>query len=470
VFFHDPQAGDARTIDVSLDGPEFARHREQFISEQRGEDLRLAYVALTRARHQAVVWWAGSWDSRNSPLGRLLFSRDEHGDVAPGGSFTPDDAAVAARLRGLADRAPGAIAVESCTPGQSAAWRPPVATVAALSASPFSRGLDLRWRRTSYSDITAGSYDAWVASEPEEPLISDEPVVGTPTRSPGAGDELSGDETPALLGAMPAGVDVGTFVHRVLEATDFAAADLDAELTAQLTAVQARRAVDIGDPATVVAGLRAALQTSLGPVLDNRRLCDFARADRLDELGFELPLAGGDRPSGWLTLSRIADVLRDFLAAGDPLAGYVTRLEDAALRQTVRGYLTGSLDLVVRLPGPEGPRFAVLDYKTNWLGEPDRPLTASHYRPSVIADEMQRHHYALQALLYAVALHRYLRWRLPGHDPERALAGVVYLFLRGMTGAQAPVIDGAPSGVFGWRPPPGLVPALSDALDGEATP
>ena len=90
-----------------------------------------------------------------------------------------------------------------------------------------------------------------------------------------------------------------------------------------------------------------------------------------------------------------------------------------ALRQTVRGYLTGSLDLVVRLPGPEGPRFAVLDYKTNWLGEPDRPLTASHYRPSVIADEMQRHHYALQALLYAVALHRYLRWRLPGHDPER---------------------------------------------------
>ena len=35
------------------------------------------YVALTRARHQAVVWWAGSFDSRNSALGRLLFSRDD---------------------------------------------------------------------------------------------------------------------------------------------------------------------------------------------------------------------------------------------------------------------------------------------------------------------------------------------------------------------------------------------------------
>ena len=48
---------------------------------------------------------------------------------------------------------------------------------------------------------------------------------------------------------------------------------------------------------------------------------------------------------------------------------------------------------------------------------------------------MERAHYGLQALLYTVALHRYLRWRLPGYDPERNLAGVLYLFLRGMIGA-----------------------------------
>ncbi len=78
---------------------------------------------------------------------------------------------------------------------------------------------------------------------------------------------------------------------------------------------------------------------------------------------------------------------------------------------------------------------------------------------------MLRHHYALQALLYAVALHRFLRWRLPGYDPEVHLAGVVYLFVRGMTGADGPLVGGAPTGVFGWPAPPGLVPALSDALD-----
>ena len=64
---------------------------------------------------------------------------------------------------------------------------------------------------------------------------------------------------------------------------------------------------------------------------------------------------------------------------------------------------------------------------------------------------MERAHYALQALLYTVALHRYLRWRLPGYDPERHLAGVLYLFVRGMTG-RTPAST-APCGVFAWRPP-----------------
>ena len=78
---------------------------------------------------------------------------------------------------------------------------------------------------------------------------------------------------------------------------------------------------------------------------------------------------------------------------------------------------------------------------------------------------MQRAHYALQALLYTVALHRYLRWRLPGYDPDRHLAGVLYLFLRGMAGPTRRVVDGEPCGVFAWRPPAALVEALSDVLD-----
>ncbi len=111
------------------------------------------------------------------------------------------------------------------------------------------------------------------------------------------------------------------------------------------------------------------------------------------------------------------------------------------------------------------PRFAVVDYKTNWLGVPGEELTAWHHRPAALLAEMERAHYALQALLYTAALHRYLRWRLPGYDAERNLGGVLYLFLRGMGGPDTPVVDGTPCGVFSWRPPGALVEALSDVLD-----
>ena len=112
VFFHDPDDNDERVIDVGMDGPDFPGHRRQHEAEQRGEDLRLAYVALTRAQHQAVVWWAGSWDSRNSALGRLLFARDAEGNVPPAGPSTPTDAAATARFEALAAEAPGCISVE----------------------------------------------------------------------------------------------------------------------------------------------------------------------------------------------------------------------------------------------------------------------------------------------------------------------------------------------------------------------
>ena len=228
-----PSAGDARTIDVALEGPEYEEHRRQNEREQRGEDLRLAYVALTRARHQAVVWWAGSWDSRNSPLGRLLFGRDEEGNIADFGSFTPSDASVrgpaADRGRprpGLRDRR----AVAAGGAGHRGIRRCPRRSA---GGSPFDRGLDLRWRRTSYSDITAASHEAWVASEPEQPLLSDEPErAGRAPRRRPARPSTPRWTVPSPMAAMPFGASVGTFVHRVLEASEFDATDLDGRAVA----------------------------------------------------------------------------------------------------------------------------------------------------------------------------------------------------------------------------------------------
>jgi exodeoxyribonuclease V beta subunit len=466
IFFHDPAAGDERVIDVGMGGPEFSRHQEQHVAEQRGEDLRLAYVALTRARHQAVLWWAGSFDSRHSALTRLLIARDPEGTVAAKGPFTPSDAAAIARLQSLAADVPGRVSVERATIGAASSWSEPVTPPSALSAAVFERVLDRRWRRTSYSDITAGAYEARVTSEPEERVVTDEDQPGAPAAPADTRPEEEPlHAVPSLLAGMPAGVRVGTFVHRVLEATDFATNDLEAELRARVTAVLARRRVEIGDPGDVVSGLAAAIRTPLGPLLDGAALRDVARADRLDELDFELPLVGGDRPTGRVALAQIGAALRSHLRPGDPLAGYAERLADPALRASMRGYLTGSIDLAVRAGG----RYAIVDYKTNWLAAPGEALSAWHHRPAALAAEMQHSHYVLQALLYTTALHRYLRWRLPGYDPDRHLAGVLYLFVRGMVGPETPVVDGAPCGVFAWRPPAALVASLSDVLDrGEA--
>jgi exodeoxyribonuclease V beta subunit len=146
------------------------------------------------------------------------------------------------------------------------------------------------------------------------------------------------------------------------------------------------------------------------------------------------------------------------LLVDDPLCSYADRLTSAGLSgQSLRGYLAGSIDVVLRLPGP---RFLVADYKTNQLGD-----TAADYGFPRLAEAMLHSDYPLQALLYSAVLHRFLRWRQPGYDPAQHLGGVLYLFVRGMCGPDTPVDGGHPAGVFGWNPPPELVVALSDLLD-----
>jgi exodeoxyribonuclease V beta subunit len=467
AIFHDKDDGEVRTLDVAMEDLEdYAAHLELDQSEQLGEELRLAYVALTRARHQAVVWWVGTSFSRNSALSRLVIGRQEGSPALADGTATPSDRAAFIAFAALK---PGAIAVERANPRTVAPWQAPASTPAALEVATLGRALDQRWRRTSYSAIVDGAYEARVASEIEEAIgADDDPQLA---RSAGGLVAAVGDAAdalkavPSLLSDTPASTRFGTFAHRVLERVDFAADDLDRDLGREIADGVDRRRIDVGDPGRLATGLRSAIETPLGPLVGGRRLRDLAPADRLDELAFDLPLVGGDVPTGELTLAAIASVLREGVSPEDPLAGYAERLADPALRTTLRGYLTGTIDLVARFGTPDAPSFAIVDYKTNRLGGPREPLTAWHYRPSMLAAEMQHSHYALQALLYAVALHRFLRWRMPDYDAERDRPAILYLFLRGMTGEATPVVDGAPCGLFAWRPPVGLVGTLSDVLD-----
>ncbi len=97
----------------------------------------------------------------------------------------------------------------------------------------------------------------------------------------------------------------------------------------------------------------------------------------------------------------------------------------------------------------------MIDYKTNLLGGGASAPTAWDYRPDAVATAMDTADYPLQALLYLVALHRYLRWRMAGYEPDRDIRGVGYLFVRGMLGPTTPTWGGGVCGVWSWRPPPG---------------
>ena len=468
-------ADGVRSVDVGgKEGATYAGHCASHAEEETGESLRLLYVALTRAQCQVVTWWAPSWNTAAAPMHRLLFDdfAPEHEPAAE--VALPDDAAVRQRLSDLPDRSGGTVSVEEVVvPPQPVVWAPPGRTPPALVVATFDRTLDTAWRRTSYSALTAAAHAVQgVASEPEERGLDDEPeVVEAVTGGEDSADEVLRAVTSPMAG-LPSGTGFGIVVHSVLEQVDTGAADLAAELGERSREVLARRLSTSYTADTLAAALLPAMETPLGPLTDGVRLRDITAADRLAEMDFELPLAGGDDPMGTATtLAGIADLLRRRLSDDDPFAAYPDRLTGPGVQQQqLRGYLTGSLDAVLRLREADGePRYVVVDYKTNWLGgAAAEPLTAWHYRPAALTEAMLASHYPLQLLLYLVALHRYLRWRQPGYDPERHLRGGLYLFLRGMCGPATPVVAGVPCGVFGWVPPSGLVDELSRLLAGGA--
>jgi len=460
-------ASGARVLDVGgKDGPGWAARRKQAAAEDDGEELRLLYVALTRAQCQVVAWWAPSYGASAAPLQRLLMGR-RPGQAAPAAlAPVPEDAAALATLSAWGW--PDEIAVEPVTDVEQLRHGSEHRGPPALAAARFDRSLDTAWRRTSYSALTSAAHDApSVGSEPEAPERSDEPDDGgLPDGAPAAAPSAAGSTAAGLTAAgstaaalaspmngLPAGAAFGTLVHEVLERVDTGADDLPSELRRRCGEAVARRLAPV-DPAALAAALLPVLHT---PLAGGGTLADVAPRDRLTELDFELPLSGGDRPTARQAhLPAVAALLRAHLPPDDVLAPYADLLETVDA-PPLRGYLVGSLDAVLRLPGPT---CVVVDYKTNRLGRGE--LTALHYTREAMAAEMLRAHYPLQALLYAVALHRYLRWRQPGYDPGLHLGGVQYLFVRGMVGPQTP----PGCGVFDWRPPAALVTALSDLLAG----
>ncbi|MFW0796878.1 UvrD-helicase domain-containing protein [Gordonia sp. CPCC 205515] len=448
--FHD--AAGVRHLDVGGASPGRGERLATFRTEEAGEDLRLLYVALTRARSAVVAWWAPMARTARSPLHRLLFGRTPGAAMVPETVDIPDDQRCVTTLRALADGDPS-ITVEPAGRDAAEVWQGGASHAAdtELGVATFTSVIDQTWRRTSYSAIIAHAGHAHpvieTGSEPEVSGIDDEPPEEPDTDS---AEEIGGARpgTPSLMNGLPFGAAFGTLVHEVLEYVDTAHPDITAHVAELCGRAAAHGMTDV-DTEVLTRALVGVLTTPLG----FGDLWRISPGDRLAELDFELPLAG---PDDGVVLTELAELMEDHLPDDDPLRPYAGILRELS-GPKLRGFLTGSIDSVLRTD--EG-QFVIVDYKTNRLRPGD--LVAEDFSTAAMAGEMISAHYPLQALLYSVALHRYLRWRLPGYRAQEHLGPVQYHFVRGMIGPDTP----PGCGVFEWAVPPTLVSAMSDLLAG----
>ena len=487
-------------LDDAFDADDIERRRRL---DAAAEDLRLIYVALTRAVHRCVIVTGGyltqhgkstsTKESNASLLNWLVAGEGLTPQEWFGGA--PDAAAIDAAWAVLAARCPEAITIAPLPSGAGetldADW-PAAESLAALAAPAH---LPNAWWIGSYSALVQGAtheraavdHDLHDALPRLAPAAASTAVAASAllsTSAPAsAGATFAKPRTSGASAASPAspasgssavsaaprlaaapslaeddivhfprGAAAGDCVHALFECIDFSAPSGWPQAVADTLRAHGPTLPRTSDPRgpalherMLLGMIGDVLRTPL-PILppvgatQPLRLAEVPLARRLTELEFHLPSRALD-----------ADALNDTLAA---LGLSVPRL---AFR-TLRGYLKGFIDLVFEHAG----RYFVLDWKSNHLGD-----TPADYAPARVEAAMVEHGYHLQALLYCVALDRLLRSRVPGYDPAQHFGGAIYLFVRGVRPGWADA-DGTPTGVRFMRPAPEAIARVSALFDGSA--
>jgi exodeoxyribonuclease V beta subunit len=446
VRFHD--VDDAGTLKLDLGSKEHEAHRDRAEIEAFAENLRLLYVAVTRARHRCVLVWGGEEvaDPR-APLGYLL-----HQD--PGARIEdvvertqrrlktlPEDAR-RAELDALVAAAAGSIAVREVTlpAATPAPLAPPVDDAAELVLAQAQRTLDPHWRVSSFSGLAASG--GRTSHQAEEGLDHD-------AARPAEQDAVDGvARTPerVVLHDLPSGARTGEMLHAVLERIDFRRRD-PAELGTQVGVALTAYGFEARWESPIAFALDDVLATPIDDGAQRFTLGEVAPSERFNEMQFLFEVRGGfDRERLARCFAQHPSAVRD-----DDYAERIRRLGFDELR----GFLGGFIDLVL----VHGGRWYVIDYKSNLLGP-----SAVSYAAAPLRRAMSQHHYHLQAHLYALAVHRYLTLRLPGYDYARDFGGVAYLFLRGMSPRHAPGC-----GVHFERPTSALLATLSELVGDAAS-
>lgn len=387
------------------------------------EAVRLFYVAITRAELACWLGTASVTEGKKkisgaplSGLGRLLM-----GDTNQEGPGLR--AAVGALCEGRPE-----IAIEALPEVVEFTRVTGLAPLAALAnARTVTAPRAPAWWLSSYSALVRGPRSSAVdsASAAETVPIEEYTDPEARTQANAAGSDMH---------AFPRGPAYGSFLHYLLEwaaQVGFERVVSDVERTrAEIT--RRAEAAGLADWVDVLCAwlsefLDATLPLPSGGAVSLRQL----------SLGQTRPEFAFMFEANAVRLSQIDRVVSDHMLPGShPLPLTASH---------VNGLLSGFIDLVFEHEGA----WYTLDYKSNHLAD-----TTSGYTEAAMVAEMAHHRYDLQAALYLLALHRFLRARLADYDPARHIGGVVYPFLRGV---------GPGTGVFVARPDVAMLDAL-DAL------
>ena len=406
--------------------------------ERLAEDLRILYVALTRACHAC---WLGmgvmgkvtkkngeTTDLHQSGIGYLL----KGGEMIP----TNELPSILAKLKGDCD----AIAVTPLPDLSTELAAPESEGKVLLPARTFNGIIPKNWRISSYSGILIGAAmpetgtDTQVSSKASTVDSPDSPAQDQLQETAGE-ESLFLDVTPGArsIHTFARGPEPGTFLHDMLEWAAHTGFDRVARDTAatrdKVTELCTRRGWDVWSD-VLSDWLLELIQTPLPLLDDSMALSDLGPQFCKAEMEFLFAAHQVD----------IHDL--DRLVTDAVLPGIVRPV----LRQDrVNGMLKGFIDLLFRFNN----RYFVLDYKSNHLGEDQ-----SAYGQDTMARAMVGHRYDLQYLLYILALHRLLKARLQDYDYERDVGGAVYLFLRG--------VNKSGQGIYVDKPPATLINELDN--------
>ena len=405
VFYHEQGDGN---LDRDLGSPDYAAHKQQARVERLAENVRLLYVALTRAKHRCYFVWGAFRDAATSAPAWLLHPppNPDPDPIAAQEEHFPqlDDDQLLADLSMLADQSTG----PNGQPTIAARNLPQSADTAFAVASSAGPTLDYRrftgiiardWRISSFTSLTA--------NQGEE--LPDHDALGSGARA---------EHPTSGIFAFPGGAKPGTCLHKILEKLEFTQWNQPAAASLVREQLRAHGMPEAEFTNILVEMLGKVMTAPLDPGIPGLNLAKITAPQRLHELEFYFPL------------QRIApDMIRTLLQE-HPLPG----ADDSGSREPggfsftpVQGMLKGFIDLVFEFEG----RYYLVDWKSNLLG-----TRVEDYGPAALAGEIRRRHYYFQYQLYTAALDRYLRLRLPRYRYDQHFGGVYYLFLRGIDPAR----------------------------------